>query len=318
MHRILIAGSVHPAGLALLDASQNVTYDYEPSQDPTAYHAHLATADAVVIRTQPLTASDINAAPMLKVVSRHGVGYDAVDVAALTARSIPLTITGNVNSHTVAEHAMLLLLATARRLLPTDKGLRCGDWAQRNDFAAHEVKDKTLLIIGYGRIGRNLARMAQGFSMRVIAYDPFLHQNACADIDLVFDLHAALQRADFVSLHVPKVDTTLIGAQQLDLMKPNAILINTARGGIVDEAALINALHARKIAGAGLDVFVQEPPPNDCALWSLDNVVVTPHSAALTQECAERMAVVSIQNVLNFFQKTLDRSLVVNADAIGY
>jgi D-3-phosphoglycerate dehydrogenase len=181
------------------------------------------------------------------------------------------------------------------------------------------VSGKTLLIIGYGRIGRHLATMASAFGMKIVAYDPYLAakgwpdgQVACAD-----DLSVALAVADFVSVHIPKADKPIIGAAELAGMMRGAIIVNTARGGIVDEAALADALRSGQIAAAALDVFDAEPPSADHPLLAFDQVILTPHTAGLTAEAAERMAVSSVQNVLNFFAGKLDPALVVNAAAIN-
>jgi D-3-phosphoglycerate dehydrogenase len=209
---------------------------------------------------------------------------------------------------------MMLLLATVKQAWRADRSVRAGNWSWRNLLQAQEVSGKCLLIIGYGRIGRNLARMAGGFGMRIRAYDPFLQKRAwpSGSVEPVADLLEGLAWADAVSVNVPKADRPLLGAREFEAMKPNAVLINTARGGIVDELALAATLAAGKIAGAGLDVFDSEPPEQGSPLLAMDNVLLTPHIAGLTAECAERMAVGSVQNVLDFFNGRIDPDLVVN------
>ena len=251
------------------------------------------------------------------MVSRHGVGFDAVDVAALNARNIPLAIVGDVNAQTVAEHAMLLLLSASRRLIKYDSATRPGgDWGFRNSLSAREVAGKTLLIIGLGRIGRHLSRMARGFDIEVIAYDPYMTQALPLGVTVVDDLDAALARADLISVHVPRTDQPLIGKRELDLMKETAVLVNTARGGSIDENALADALTQGRIFGAGLDVFVDEPPTIANRLTTCKEATLTPHAASMTAECAERMAVVSAQNIIDFFDGHLDPELVVNMSEI--
>ncbi|MHC8507881.1 MAG: hydroxyacid dehydrogenase [Rhodospirillales bacterium] len=310
MPHIVVAGIMHPSGLALLEGAPGFTHDYITSADKTAYLEHLPKADGVVLRTQPLTAEHIASAPNLKIVSRHGVGYDSVDAAALSARNIPLAIVGDVNSRTVAEHAVMMLLAASRILRKTGNALRAGDWDHRNAFESRELYGKTLLIIGFGRIGRRLAALAGAFGMRVLAHDP--HISDFEGAEAAPDLSAALAECDMVSIHAPKTGGPLIGAAQIALMKPHAVIVNTSRGGAVDETALAEALQSGRIGAAGIDVFETEPPAADHPLLGLENAIVTPHSAGLTQECAERMAVVSIQNALNHFGGNLDPSLVVN------
>jgi D-3-phosphoglycerate dehydrogenase len=318
MPHILVAGKLHPSGLALLRQATGVTFDYVEEISEPSYQAHLHSADAVVIRTQPMTAASIAKASRLQVVSRHGVGYDAVDVAALDVRGIPLCIVGDVNSAGVAEHAMMLLLAASHRLVAADRATRGGDWGWRNGLQTHEVAGKRLLIVGFGRIGRHLAGMARVFGMEVHAYDPFIPPDHWPDIAIrATDLAEALTQTDAVSLHLPRADRAILGAAELAQMKPDAIVVNTARGGLVDEVALADALREGRIGGAGIEVFSAEPPRADHPLFALDNVVLTPHNAALTVECAERMAIASVQNVLDFFAGRLDPALVVNSAAIG-
>ena len=312
---ILIAGKLHPSGLALLAAAPGVTFTHVEEISEASYQPWLDKADGIVIRTQPMSAASVAKAPRLKIVSRHGVGYDAVDVAALNARSIPLCIVGDVNSVSVAEHAMMLILACAKQLIRSDRSVRHGPWGWRNRLEQREVAGKRLLIIGYGRIGRHLAQMAAAFGLRISAYDPYLAANGwpAGIADRVADLAAGLAGADIVSVHIPKADGPIIGAAEISRMKPGAIIINTARGGIVDEAALADALRSGQIGAAGLDVFDTEPPSLDHPLLAFDQVILTPHTAGLTSESAERMAIASVQNVLDHFAGQLDPALIVNA-----
>jgi D-3-phosphoglycerate dehydrogenase / 2-oxoglutarate reductase len=318
MPHVLIAGKLHPAGLALLEAAPGVTYTHIEEISEPSYQDHLAKADGMVIRTQPMGAASIAKASKLQVVSRHGVGYDAVDVAALNTRNIPLCIVGDVNSVSVAEHSMMLILACAKQLIRSDNAVRKGPWGWRNKLEQGEVSGKRLLIIGFGRIGRHLATMASGFGMQIAAYDPYLAKNGwpAGNVAPVADLAAGLAQADFVSVHIPKADGPILGAAQIAGMKRGAIIVNTARGGIVDESALADALHTGQIAAAGLDVFDAEPPTPDHPLLAFDQVILTPHTAGLTREAAERMATASVQNVLDHFAGRLDPALIVNKDAL--
>jgi D-3-phosphoglycerate dehydrogenase / 2-oxoglutarate reductase len=318
MPHLLVAGKLHPSGLELLRSAPGVTFDYVEEISEPSYQLHLSKADALVIRTQPLTAASVALAPGLKIVSRHGVGYDAVDVPALNARGIPLCIVGDVNSSGVAEHAMMLILAASHRLIAADRATLGGDWGWRNGLQTHEVAGKRLLILGFGRIGQKLAALARAFGMEVAAHDPFLSADRWLEgAARVTDLAAALADADAVSLHMPRADRAVLGAAELALMKPTAVVVNTARGGLVDEVALAEALRAGRLGGAGIEVFDTEPPGRDHPLFGIDQAVLTPHNAALTVECAERMAVDSVQNVLDFFAGKLNPAVVVNAAAIG-
>lgn len=318
MPHLLVAGKLHPSGLALLRQAKGMTFDYVEEISELSYQAHLPKADALVIRTQPLSAASIARASRLQIVSRHGVGFDAVDVAALNARGVPLCIVGDVNSSGVAEHAMMLILAATHRLVAADRAVRAGDWGWRNGLQTQEVAGKRLLILGFGRIGQKLAALAQAFGMQVQAHDPFLPVDSWPDtVARATDLAHALAEADAVSLHLPRTERAVLGAAELALMKPTAVVVNTARGGLVDEEALATALRTGRLGGVGIEVFAAEPPGKDHPLFGLPQAVLTPHNAALTVECAERMALASVQNVLDFFAGKLDPALVVNQAVLG-
>jgi D-3-phosphoglycerate dehydrogenase len=240
MPHLLIAGKLHPAGLALLEGRDGFTYEYVEEVSEPSYAPLIGKADALVIRTQPLSSTTIAEASRLKIVSRHGVGYDSVDFETLNKRRIPLCVAGDVNSLSVAEHAIMLILASAKRLIRADRSVREGPWGWRNALEAGEISDKNLLIIGYGRSGRHLARMAQGFGMQMRAFDPFLVKQGWPDgpATPVASLADGLAWADVISVHVPKAGRPILGAEEFALMKPGVGIVNTARGGIVDETAL--------------------------------------------------------------------------------
>jgi len=316
MPHILIAGKLHPAGVSLLQAAarNGFSYDYVEEVSEPSYAPLIHKADALVIRTQPLSAATIAKAERLRVVSRHGVGYDSVDVPALNARGVALTIVGDVNSVSVAEHAMMQIVATAKRALAADRSVRGGAWGWRNKLEQREISGKTLLILGYGRIGRHLARMAGGFQMQIRAYDPFLEASGWPEgpVRPVANLSEGLAWADCISVHVPRSDAPLIGAKEIAAMKPGVIIANTARGGVIAEAPLRAALASGHVFGAGLDVFDVEPPEDASPFGELDSVLLSPHIAGLTAEAAERMAVASVQNVFDYFDRTIAPELVVN------
>ena len=318
MPYVLVAGKLHTSGLALLERAEGVTFTHVEEISEASYQPWLEQADAVVIRTQPMGAASIAKAPRLQIVSRHGVGYDAVDVAALNARKIPLCIVGDVNSVSVAEHAMMLILACVKRLIRSDRSVRQGPWGWRNTLEQSEVAGKTLLILGYGRIGRHLARMAAAFGMEIVAYDPWALAHGWPEgaARPVATLEEGLALADVISVNLPKADRPILGAGELALVRRGAVIVNTARGGIVDEGALAEALTSGQVGAAGLDVFDAEPPAADHPLLGFDQVILTPHTAGLTAEAAERMAISSVQNVLDCFAGRLDPALIVNKDAI--
>ncbi|MGJ8586094.1 MAG: hydroxyacid dehydrogenase [Marinosulfonomonas sp.] len=320
MPNVLVAGKLHPAGLAVLEDAPNVTVDYVEDTSSEAMLPYLPNAEAIILRMQDMSADTVALSPKLKLVSRHGVGYDMVDVAALNARKIGLTITGDVNSRTVAEHTMMLLLSASHRTPSYDAAARSKqDWGFRNSMSAREISGKTLLIVGFGRIGRILSQMAQGFDIKILAFDPFIHEQAGMPegVTLVPSLHDGLRQADIVSLHMPKLDSGyVLGEAELACLPPHGIVINAARGGLIDEDALVAALSNGTLHSAGLDVFEQEPPNTQDPLFQSNKVVLTPHSASMTVECAERMAVKAARNVLDYFDATIDPALIVNADSI--
>ena len=317
--RVLVAGKIHSAGLAMLKQRPDVDVDFVEAVTNGAYLPLLPQAHGVLLRTQLMTAADIANAPNLKIVSRHGVGYDAVDVAALSDRKIPLAIVGDVNSRAVAEHTMMLMLAAARRTVAHHVASTTGNWNERNRFDSVELDGKALLILGFGRIGRRVAALAKAFGMTVTAFDPFVtpEQAAAQGAAHAADLALALAQADYVSVHMPGGQGAMIGAAELAMMKPTAIIINAARGGLVDELALDQALRQRKLKAAALDVLTQEPPAANHPLLSNPHITISPHNAGLTEECAMRMAISAAQNILDCFDDKLDQKLVVNAAAIG-
>ncbi len=320
MPHILVAGKIHAAGLALLDAAPGVTFDVVEEVSEPSYAPLIDRADALILRTQPLGSATVARAVRLTIVSRHGVGYDAVDVAALDRRGIALAIVGDVNTVAVAEHAMMMMLAATKRALRADRAVRApGQWGWRNRTEAGELAGRTLLLLGYGRIGRKVAALATAFGMTVIAHDPRVQADGWPEgvVRPVGDLDAGLAVADVISVHTPKAERPALGAGELARVKPGVVIVNTARGGIVNELALADALRTGRVAAAGLDVFDDEPPASDHPLLAFDQVLLSPHIAGLTSEGAERLAVHSVRNVLDHFAGRLDPALVVNAAALG-
>jgi D-3-phosphoglycerate dehydrogenase / 2-oxoglutarate reductase len=321
MPLIIVSGNIHADGMAVLRARDDVTVREMAGEDPAEFVARLGGADALLIRTALLPREALVNARRLKVVSRHGVGYDNVPVDALTAKGIPLAVVGGIHSGTVAEHAMFLILALAKAGVRNDYAVRTGDWnPARARLEAFELAGRTLLLIGFGRIGKALAKRAVAFEMKVMAHDPIVTaaDMAAAGVVKVDDWRAALAQADVVSLHVPRLKETenMIGAPELALMKPTALIVNTARGGLIDEAALADALRAGRIGGAGIDTFDEEPPRADNPLLGLDRTILSPHVAGLTQEAMARLSIAAAENVLAGLDGRLDPALVVNAEVL--
>jgi D-3-phosphoglycerate dehydrogenase len=320
MARVIIVGKIHASGVRILRERTGLDVKQYAGLDEPQMREAAAGADAILIRTSRLSREAIEGAKRLKVVARHGVGYDNIDIGALNQRRVPLALVGNVNSVSVAEHTLYLLLACMKNGPAYDRAMRTGGWVIRDTLGARDVDGKALLIIGFGRIGREVARRAKVFGMKIAVYDPWVTQSA-ADQDMKFqsDLDGALKEADAVSLHLPLTPETkkILNRERIGLMKREAVLICTARGGLIDETALAEALRGGMLKAAGLDVFEEEPPPKDHPLLGLENVVLSPHSAALTEECAERMAMISARNCLNGLDGRLDRALVANPQVLG-
>jgi D-3-phosphoglycerate dehydrogenase len=319
MARVLVVGKLHHNGIKLLKDRDGLEIEQHIAPDEPMMRKAAAGADAILIRTTRLSAEAIAGARQLKIVARHGVGYDNIDLAALSARKIPLALVGNVNATSVAEHTMFLLLAAMKQAIAYDRATRDGRWTLRESLAAADLLGKTLLIVGLGKIGREVATRAAAFGMHIMAYDPWLAASAAGIARLMPDLDLAVQEADAISLHSPLSQQTknLFSRERIALMKPSSILVCTARGGMIDEHALAEALKSGRIRAAALDVYAEEPPPRDHPLLALDNVVLSPHSAALTAECAERMAMVSAQNCLDGLDGRLNRDLLVNPEVLG-
>jgi len=281
---------------------------------------HVGEYDAAIMGVAPFTERIIGMADKMQIVSRHGVGYDAIDVPALTKAGIPLSVVGIANSVTVAEHALFFMLALAKRAVLYDREVRKGNWDIRYDAPAYDLDGKKVLILGYGRIGRRLAPMVKAMGMDVHVHDPYVIQDALvtAGVTPVEDWRAALPEMDFLSVNCPKNEETngMIGTAELAAMKPTAYVVNTARGNIIEEKALYQALKNNVIAGAGIDPFVVEPATPNEPLFELENIIVSPHSAGVTKESLFRMGAVAAQNVLDCFNGKLNPDNVINKEVL--
>ncbi len=317
--RVLIVQPIHESGMRVFGDDFDVRIASDPSV--ATVKREIRGVEGVVVRTAPFTGEIIEAADSLRVIARHGVGVDNIDIEAATQRGILVLNTPNANAVSVAEHTVIALGALAKRLVMLDAATRRGLWERRNEYTSLDLEGKLLGLIGLGRIGSLVARKAQAaFNMRVIAYDRYVSPQAASEIGVTLygDLDRVLREADVVSLHVPLTAETkgMVGSARLALMKPTAFLVNFSRGGIVDEVALYHALKSGAIAGAALDVFEEEPVRNDNPLLDLDNVIVSPHSAALTRECAVRMAVGAAEGVRDVLTGRMPR-FIVNPEALA-
>jgi D-3-phosphoglycerate dehydrogenase len=258
----------------------------------------LKDCDGYIAGLDEVTEKVLSQCKKLKVVSRYGAGVDRVDLAAAKLNNIVVTNTPGVNADAVAELAFGLVLNLARKILLLNQKTRAGEWVRSTGI---ELKGKTIGILGLGAIGRNLARYAQGFSMKVIAYDPYINEAYAKDNHItVATFEQVIENADVISLHLPLTEETkhLINRDTINRMKPGALLINTSRGGIIDEEAAYEALSDGRLGGLGLDAFEVEPPTGS-PLFHLDNVVVTPHTGAHTKEATENMADLAVENLIN-------------------
>ena len=317
--KVLVIQPIAQPALDLLSERDDVSYEVLTDTSAANIAAHVGDVDAITIRDAPLPAEALAGAHNLKIVSRHGVGYDNVPVSACSERGIPVTIIGDVNAVAVAEHTLFLMLAVAKNGARFDRAVRAGDFGIRSRLTSTELRGKTLLLVGYGRIGQEFASRARPFGLSITAFDPFVDRSRFPDVVFLDTLEAALAQADVVSLHVPLGERTrnLIDAAALTHMKAGSILLNAARGGIIDEAALIAALDAGHLRGAGLDVYAREPLPADDPLLARDDIVFSPHCAALTAECLVEMGKATVRNVLAAFDGTLDPALVVNRSSLA-
>jgi len=321
--QVLAANSMVKAGWDFIAKRDDVEVRPYALGMPTAeLHAALRALDGIALGgLTPFGAAELAAAPRLQVVARLGVGYDKVDVPTLTARRIPLMVVGTANSVSVAEQTIYLMMAVAKRGRRLHDLVVAGRWGEKAADQPVDFYAKTLVIIGFGRIGTRVAKRCLAMEMSVLVYDPYVAADAirAAGCEPVADLDAALPRADFITIHCPKNRETagMFDEARLTRLKPSAYLINAARGGLVDEAALHRALSTGKLAGAGLDVFEQEPTPTDNPLLKLPNLVASPHMAAGTVESTERSAVAAMRNILSVLDGNPIRENVVNPEVLG-
>src|SRR6187549_506277 len=323
--KILVTESMSQQGRALLHARGDIDLVEFPNMiSQEAFNIKLkehAPVHGVALGGTRFGETELEACGDMKVVTRIGVGFDAVDVPALSRRKVPLMVAGTANSPSVAEQALFMMLTLAKRATEMHSIVTGNKWSARLGALPYDLYGKTVLIVGFGRIGTRTAKRCLAMEMNVLIYDPY---KPAADIkaagcEPVADLDAALPRADFVSIHCPKNPETvgMFNAARLRRMKPTAYLINTARGGIVDEPALYDALTSGKLAGAGLDVFEQEPPPSGLSLLALPNVIMAPRVAGVTREAVDRMSEQTARNILSALDGQPIRQNVINQDVLG-
>lgn len=318
--KVLMVQGLHEEGQKLLLKRD----DIEPITIMSANEDEILEAakevHGITVRTANISRKIIENSKNLQVVSRHGVGYDSIDVEALNDCGIPLAIAAHSNMISVAEHAMFMLLALSKNVFYYDKFARKADWSTRWDIRAWDLAEKNLLVIGFGRIGSRLVKRALAFDMKVFVYDPYVDASKIKNsgANQVNNFLDILPQMDAVSLHCPKNEQTInmFSENEFKIMKESAFLINCARGGIVNEVALLDALKSNKIRAAGLDVYDDEPSTSSNPLFSLDNILLSPHIAGVTQEATIRMSKQAIQNVLDVFDDKVDPEVIINKNVL--
>ena len=301
--KVAVLGKVDPKGLSFLKENEFKVIEIE-SFEIQNLKEQLKDVDGILLRTTKLDKEILEHCDNLKIISRHGVGYDNVDLDFLNENKIALCITSTSNAVSVAEHVLSFFIYLTKKLSLSDSLVKEGNFEKRSELPNFfELYKKKVLIIGFGRIGKEVAKRCLGFDMEVYVYDPFLDneiiiRNQCIPIEK----NQGLAIADFITIHLPLNGDTknFISQTELNVMKKNSILVNTSRGGIVNENDLCIALESKKIQGAGMDVFVSEPPESNHPFFKLDNILLTPHNAALTLECRERMSLEASQNIVFF------------------
>ena len=320
IRKVVVIGAINTAGISLLEDHSNIECEVVVDVSEENLCRAVQNAHGLLVRTATVTPRVIASAPKLEVVSRHGVGYDNVDVESLTARGIPLALAIGSNAVSVAEHAMHLILTLTKQGFLYHQAVQDGQFDFRQRPSSSNLEGKSILIIGFGRAGSRVAARAAAFDMDLYAIDPYIDSNIIrrAGGTVVTDLRAVLPQMDVVTIHCPRTLEThgLIGREELNAMKTSAILINTARGGIVNEMDLYEALSSGSIRGAGIDVFEKEPPDRQHPLLTLPNVVLSPHCAGVPRESLVLMAQIAAQNVLDAFDGTLATEMVANREVL--
>ena len=312
--KVAVLGKVDPKGLSFLIENEFKVIEIE-SFEIQNLKEQLKDVDGILLRTTKLDKEILEHCDNLKIISRHGVGYDNVDLDFLNENKIALCITSTSNAVSVAEHVLSFFIYLTKNLSLSDSLVKEGNFEKRSQLPNFfELYKKKVLIIGFGRIGKEVAKRCLGFDMEVYVYDPFLDNDIIIKKQCMpIEKNQGLAIADFITIHLPLNGDTknFISQTELNVMKKKSILVNTSRGGIVNENDLCIALESKKIQGAGMDVFVSEPPESNHPFFKLDNILLTPHNAALTLECRERMSLEASQNIV-FFLKNMSELNVEN------
>ena len=313
MRKVLVLGKIHKAGINYL---KNLSYQVdEVSDQDDNYKNILNLYDALILKMTKVDQEFIDLSKNLKIIARHGVGYNNVDLDVINKKKIPLFIVGDVNSTSVAEHTFGLIINIAKKINFYDSEVRSNNFEIRNSFNSRDLNKKNILIFGYGRIGKKVAEICNFFNMNVFVYDKFLKlENLSNNTKIVNNINENLNIYDFISLHIPfsNSEKALIDKTFLNKLKSDCAIINTSRGDLINENDLISHLNENKNFYSGLDVFNPEPPHSKNELLKLKNTILTPHSAAYTEECLSEMSLHCAINIENFFKGNIDQSRLIN------
>ena len=318
MHKIAIVDKMHEDGINLLKKNPNFQCEIIEDLSKDNLISKLPHFDGITLRRGKIDAEILQKCKKLKVISRHGVGYDNVDINFLKENKISLLVTGTTTSTSPAEHIMFMILHISKSFNLFDESVRSGNFdkimhMKHNSF---ELCNKTILIVGFGRIGRKLIKRCLGFEMKVLVYDPYVDKKIIESLggQKIDNLEESLKTTDVLSLSVPltKDTTNMIDLKKMKIMKNTSIIINTSRGGVINEKDLNTALDKEIIYGAGIDVFENEPPSNSNLLLKNKKVLLSPHAATFTKECTSNMAIQTAQNIIDFFDNKLNKLMIVN------
>ena len=319
MFKVGVVDKINSKGLEILDNNSNFQYEIITDLSKENLLKKLPQFDGITLGRGKIDSSILSYCKKLKVISRHGVGYDNVDIDYIKKNNIKLLVTDASTSTSPAEHIMFMILSIYKGVNLFDSIVRKGDFSKaihldiKENF---ELYKKTILIVGFGRIGKKLIKKCLGFDLKVDVYDPFVGEKIISSYggNKVLDFNESLKKTDILSLSLPKNEKTynLISLKEMKLMKKNSIIINASRGGIVNEIDLDFALNNKIIFYAGIDVFENEPPLDNNPLLSNKRVLLSPHAATFTKECLENMSIETVTNIVDFFEKRIDKSKIVN------
>jgi len=316
MKKVLIIEEIHKSGIDLLKKRDDFSFELVENIEKKFLKNKLKEFDAITLKVFKFDSELIESANNLKIISRHGVGYDNVDLETIKKKNITLAITAKANAASVAEHVFFMMLNLSKGSNMYDKLVKQGNFKKKHSLnLTKELWQKKILIVGFGRIGTNLIKKCKGFEMNVYVYDPYVDKKIIehSGAKKIENLKDTIKEMDYVSIHSPLTKETknMFNLEMFKKMKRSSIIINTSRGGVINEADLNEALNKNLIFGAGLDVFEKEPPDTNNLLLKNEKVFLSPHVSTFTEECIERMGMEVVQNIIDFFDGKLERSKIV-------